>query len=406
MRQKLHILAAPASTHTASQLRRHLGAASAYDVTLLPPGSSSLMLYEAMPDVLLYELPALQDDGLATLQALLDSRPGGLAVFVIGQVDSPGLMRSLMQMGVRDLLHDPLDEDELLEVLRRVGEEKRARFTADATPCTTAAFFNAHGGGGASLLAVNTATALARQHGARVALLDFDLQFGKVAHLLDLKPQAHVLDALRDAHRLDQVFLRALMCEHASGVQVLAAPPHLMPLEVPTGAVRRLIETAAANYDVVLLDLPRVVTEWTLDAMAQSDKVLLVAQNSLGAVRDTRRLLDFLAGHSDLRRDSLEVVNNRAMSRLASTSVEQMKKALGVLRLHRIRNDYAAALSAEDQGVPLHDVAPQSPLTQDSGRLAEHIWRLRHPDTPATPVRSLRWFDRLRASALPAAPVN
>jgi pilus assembly protein CpaE len=180
----------------------------------------------------------------------------------------------------------------------------------------------------------------------------------------------------------------------------------MMPLEVPTGAVHRLLETAAANFDVVVLDLPRVVTEWTLDAMAQCDKLLLVTQNNLSAVRDSRRLLDYLAAHSDLRKNALELVNNRAMSRLASTSIEQMKKALGVTRLHRIRNDYAAALSAEDQGQPLFRVAPHSPLTEDSNKLAAHIWRLRHPDTPVSPARPPRWFDRLRGNAVSAAPVS
>ncbi|MCD6061560.1 MAG: pilus assembly protein CpaE, partial [Moraxellaceae bacterium] len=382
-----------------------LGSVADYQLTVLPAGSTSL-LTDSAPDVLLYELPALREDGLHALQSLLDTSPGHLTVFVIGQVDSPGLMRGLMQMGVRDVLHEPLEPDEVREVLNRLLEEKRARFATPATQAIVAAFFNAHGSSGASLLAVNAATALARNHGARVALVDCDLQFGKVAHLLDLKPQSHVLDALRDAHRLDQVFLKALVAEHESGVHVLAAPPRLMPLEVSTGAVHRLIETAAAHYDVVILDLPRVVTEWSLEAMSQCDKILLITQNNLSAVRDTRRLLDYLALHSDLRPNAVEVVNNRAMSRLASTSVEQMKKALGVTRLHRIRNDYAAALSAEDQGIPLYRVAPQSPLTQDADKLAAHIWRLRHPDTPATPVKPSRWFDRLRGSSVPAAPVN
>lgn len=401
MHNKLEILAAPAGTQTAHALRQHLAGKTEFDVTVLPAGSP-VTVPEHAPDVLLYELPVISAEGLQTLQDLLTRLPEGSTVFAIGQVDSPTLMRSLMQMGVRDVLHEPVNAEELGQALQRVLEEKRAQLAPPARLSTAVSFFNAHSSSGATLLAINTAIALTRRHDAHVALLDLDLQFGKIAHFLDLKPQSHVLDALRDAHRLDPVFLKALMCTHESGVQVLAAPSVLMPPEAASAAVRKLIDTAIASYDVVIVDLPRVVSEWTLDIMASCDKVMLMTQNNLGAMRDTRRLMNFLAGPGEIAAERLEVVNNRAMSRLTSTSIEQMKKALGIARVHRVRNDYAAALAAEDQGLPLFRAAPQSVLTEDSERLADHIWRLHHPEAETPKVRLPRWFDRLRG--LPVQP--
>lgn len=408
MQRTLQILAAPASTQTANMLRQLLGTVAGFTATILPTGGNATIAPHSAPDVLLYELPAIGTEGLLALQALLGRLPEDTPAFVIGQIDSPSLMRSLMQMGVRDVLHEPLQADELQLALTRVLDERREQQAPATQLDTVASFFNAHSGSGASLLAANTATSLARRHQARVALIDLDFQFGKIAHFLDIKPQSHVLDALRDVHRLDPVFLKALMCTHESGVQVLAAPPRLMPLECSPTAVRKLIATAAASYDVVILDLPRVVSEWTLEALACSDKILLLTQNNLGAMRDTRRLLDYLSAHAELLPEHIEVVNSRAMSRLTSTSIEQMKKVLGVSRLHRMRNDYAAALAAEDQGLPLFRAAPQSALTEDCERLAWHIWRLRHPETGGTPSRAPRWFDRLRGlqgePAIPSPP--
>lgn len=402
MSDKLNILAVPASTQTANTLRQLLGALPDLQAKVLPAGSGSAGAAAPTADVLLYELPALGLDGLAPLLAQLRE---DIVVFVIGTLDDPALLRSLMQMGVRDVLHEPLDPAELQEKLARVHSEKRSQAPADAGS-TVVAFCNAYGGSGATLLAANTATTLARQYGARVALLDFDLQFGKTAHILDLKPQGHMLDALRDAARLDPVFLKALMCEHESGVQVLAAPPTLAPSEVATAAVGKVIATAATRHDFVILDLPRLVNEWTLEAMSRCDTVLLLTQNTLGAMRDTRRLLDYLTGDGALPAERLEVVNSRAMSRLPSTSIAQMKKTLGRERLHRVRNDYAAALAAEDQGLPLFRAAPQSALTQDSNRLAGHIWRLRHPDATRAPEKPPRWFDRLLGHPVQASPVS
>ncbi|MDF2447225.1 MAG: pilus assembly protein CpaE [Moraxellaceae bacterium] len=396
MHSKLHILAAPASTDTANALRQCLGGASDFMTTLLTTGSTPDLDDGPAPDVVLYELPALAGDDLPVLQALLARLDAGTPVFVIGQVASPSLMRILMQMGVRDVLREPLEPSELLAALAGVQDERRLAATPVARCATVIALCNGHGSSGASLLAVNVGAALARRHGARVALIDFDLQFGKLAHYLDLKPKTHVLDALRDAHRLDPVFLKALMCEHEAGVQVLAAPPGLSPMEASAAAVRKLVDTAAMEHDVVLLDLPRVMNDWTLEALAASDRLLLVTQNTLGALRDTRRLMNYLTTSGEVPAERIEVVSNRAMSRLGSTTVDQMKRALGITRMHRIRNDYAAALAAGDQGLPLWRAAPQSVLGEDCERLALHLWRQRHPEAAAPRRRAPRWLDRLR----------
>jgi pilus assembly protein CpaE len=394
MRTNLHILALPASTQTAYELQQMLNPVPEFQLTLLPAGANALPdTAVPPPDVLLYEMPMVSEAGLNTLQAMLGNRHENMAVFVIGQIDSPALMRRLMQSGVRDVLHSPLEAAGLLPALHAVAQDRRALAAADRQT-SVVSFINAVGGSGASLLAVNTATTLARRHHARVALLDFDLQFGKAALFLDLKPHTSIVDALRDTERLDQVFLKALMCEHASGVHLLAAPPKLAPFHVQISAVHKLIDTAAAMYDVVIIDLPRLISGWTLEAMQQSDKVMLLTQNNLSAIRDTRRLLDFLPAHG-LPEDRIEVVNSRAMSRLASTTLEQMKKTLGRPQLHRVRNDYAAALAAEDQGLPLAQVAPQSALTEDSARLADHVWQLHHPAITALPNQGQSWFSRL-----------
>lgn len=396
MHSKLHILAAPASTDTANALRQCLGGAVDYETTLLGTGSVPDLDAVPAPDVLLYELPAVDGEGLPALQALLARLAGRAPVFVIGQVESPALMRSLMQMGVRDVLHEPLQPGELLAALGRVQDECRAAAAKAERRGTVVALCNGHGSSGASLLAVNIATTLVRRHDARIALIDFDLQFGKLAHYLDLKPQTHVLDALRDAHRLDPVFLKALMYEHEAGVHVLAAPSTLAPLEASAAAVRKLVDTAAVEHDMVILDLPRVMNDWTLEALAASDRLLLVTQNTLGALRDTRRLMNFLTGSAEVPAERIEVVSNRAMSRLGSTTVDQMKRALGISRMHRIRNDYAAALAAGDQGLPLWRAAPQSVLCEDCDRLALHLWRQCHPEAAAPRRRAPRWLDRLR----------
>jgi pilus assembly protein CpaE len=405
MHTKLHMLAVPASMQTTNDLRRILDGLDYLQLTLLPVGSRVPEFKDGSSlDVLLYEMPEVNEEGLGVLQALLKGIDEETAILVIGRIDSPALMRRLMHMGIDDVLRDPLDAAELLPALQGVLHDRQEQQAAAHLTCVVS-FFNAFGNSGTTLLAVNTATELASRHKASVALLDFDIQFGKAAHFLDLKPQANMVDALGDADRLDQVFLNALMCEHETGVHLLAAPALLAPLNVQIAAVHKIVQTAAAMYDVVIVDLPRLITNWTLLAMLQSDKVLIVTQNNLSAIRDTRKLMDFLPAQG-LPAGNIEVVNARAMSRHASTSIEQMKKTLGLERLHRIRNDYATALAAEDQGLPLARVAPRSALTEDCAHLADHIWRHNHAADVDTQVRVLSWFDRLLGRQAPVSSVG
>ena len=70
---------------------------------------------------------------------------------------------------------------------------------------------------------------------------------------------------------------------------------------------------------------------------------------------------------------SVELVNNRAMAKSESVSIDKLKATLGKERIHRMRNDYAAAVSAQDQGLPVASVARKSDMTKDVHALAEYI---------------------------------
>ena len=61
-----------------------------------------------------------------------------------------------------------------------------------------------------------------------------------------------------------------------------------------------------------------------------------------------------------------------------------MKSALKKARVHRVRNDYEAAVSAEDKGVPLLISAPHSHLSQDVDHLADSLWPGKPGQAPDT----------------------
>ncbi|HET19844.1 MAG TPA: hypothetical protein ENO16_04475, partial [Chromatiales bacterium] len=234
-------------------------------------------------------------------------------------------------------------------------------------------FLNAKGGSGGSTLAVNVAYALASRYDLKVALVDLDLQFGVAAHYLDMKPGATVLEALSNPTRIDPVFVKALLTPYEDGLYVLASPADVsISPEIDPDAIEALLHALAANVDVVIVDLPRVLKPWTLAVMRQSNPLMLVIQNTLATLRDARLLLDGLP-RLGVTTERVEIVNNRAMADSPSVTIERLKETLQRDRVHRVRNDFENAVRSQDIGKPLCAVAERSHLTKDVEAIAEQL---------------------------------
>ena len=234
----------------------------------------------------------------------------------------------------------------------------------------------AKGGMGASTLAAHLALALCEKPHRRdpekqVALLDFDLQFGDLGLMLDLEPNGEMVEIIRDPARLDGALLRASMMSHKSGLFVLPAPGEFVPLEaLSVGAAVRLIELAREEFDVVVVDLPLAVPQWLEAVLQRTDQLFVVSQLNVAAIRQTRRLLDFIKeeGHYDL---PVSVVLNRYVWRFAERSrLKQAIRALGQPIDHYVPEDAALALEAINRGTPLFELRSRAKLCRSLRQVA------------------------------------
>lgn len=144
------------------------------------------------------------------------------------------------------------------------------------------------GGVGKSVVAVNTACALARA-GHRVALVDADLGQGACAVLLNEAPTATVYDLALGAARTDQVYHAA-----ANGVTLVvgAAEPGQAERRLPAfyAAFDRVLDDLRQMHDVILIDAPagtEGAVRWALDR-ADLGALVIVAEPT--AVADAYRL--------------------------------------------------------------------------------------------------------------------
>ncbi len=123
----------------------------------------------------------------------------------------------------------------MLGEVQAAAEEAKARLVAEAEAERAAAeaptgklftVFSTKGGVGKSLVAVNTAVALAQQK-RRVCLVDLDVNSGDVAIMLQLAPTRNVNDLVGFAGSIDEGAIESLLTPWSDHLSVVAAPVHL-----------------------------------------------------------------------------------------------------------------------------------------------------------------------------------
>jgi pilus assembly protein CpaE len=209
-----------------------------------------------------------------------------------------------------------------------------------------------------------------------VCVLDLDIQLGSAALYLDLPSKSSVIDLHGAIARVDGSMLRTAMAHHRCGVDVLAAPAHVQPLEelTPEG-IMRLLLIARREYREIMIDLPPVWTRWTRALIRGSDALVLILQPSVPAVRQAKRQLDTLL-EEGLEDVPVTLIMNRVEQQslfrrpMNEVTLNDAATALGRKIAYTVPNDYASMIQAINQGLPLFEVNGAQAIAK---RVAENI---------------------------------
>jgi pilus assembly protein CpaE len=188
------------------------------------------------------------------------------------------------------------------------------------------AFFSPKGGVGTTALAVNCAALLPSEGsgdmpGARVVLVDLDLQFGQAATHLNLTPR---LDFARladdDSARTDPEGLAVYLTPHSSGLQVLASPTSPdSAARITVEEVEQVIGTLRSVFDFVVVDCGARLDPRTIWVLEQAQANVFVVFPELGALRAMSDLIHFLDEAAILQGRTHFVVNHISGRELLKT---------------------------------------------------------------------------------------
>jgi pilus assembly protein CpaE len=310
------------------------------------------------------------------LQTAKKSCPNAQFIVLASEGVTPEDVRRLFRAGARDVLSAPVTQDQILSALAEaIGPEQRG----DARGVVIGVV-KASGGVGATTLAVNLAGYFANPpHGKKeirpdplkVALLDFDLQFGDAALALDIIPRKDVTEIMRTPKRFDAHFLDGVVERHRSGAHLLSAPPTIIPLDAMDPSVAlSIVDVAANSYEVVVMQFPTAWADWTGALLRRADHVLLVSSATVRGVAGARRILD-AAAEMGMDVASWSLVFSRLTNTIdGKDMIDQARRSLGAAVIGSLSED-AAVQAACDRGRLIWETAPTSRFARELRQICD-----------------------------------
>lgn len=269
-------------------------------------GRKTVVLLDAVrlrkPDVVLLSVD-LEDEEMNAYdlcQQIIGEFPSTIVVMTSLSENSNELRES-MKAGARDLVSLQDFESRLIPtLLELVTNVRKYEIVNQDNKGKVISLLSAKGGVGKSTLAVNFASELATQVNAegrvnKVLVLDFDLQFGDIAYLGNIKAQRTIAD-LNEMTGLDNDALKAHLVEHEKyGYMVLAAPktPQYADI-IRRETLEETISLARRMFDYIVIDTPQGFTNSTMSAVDHSDLTIVVTGGHMLDVKNLKIMLSTL----------------------------------------------------------------------------------------------------------------
>jgi len=259
---------------------------------------------ETTPEVVVVSLEEPIARSLQTVESVGDVLPE-VPIVAYSSIGDPSYIRRALQVGVKDYLIAPLQDEDLgrsINAALAQEERRQQRLTGEVEPQaygTVVTVFGAKGGIGKTTIATNLATALVQKTGQSVVLVDLDTRFGDVAILMDMPTDRSISDLALPDEEIDREAVQSCLYTHGTGVAILPSP--IRPSEwhsIHPGHIEKVVAVLAATHDYVLLDTPGTFNDIVSRSLEMCTILLLTATPDLASLKDTILALEMLRSWS------------------------------------------------------------------------------------------------------------
>lgn len=342
-------------------------------------------------DLVVIPVSGITSSQLLALEKEIRRNPN-TAVIATAPVSDPDIIVRSMRAGVHEFLVYPPKPEEMagsVERLMRRGRTETERGELIAV-------YSGKGGLGSTSIAVNVAQAFGAQRtDSRVALLDLVVAGGDVRVFLNLKPSYDLSHLVAKGNQVDAELLNSLLTPCPGGVWALPTGDHPEDEELfDTAAVGSILNLLRAHFGMTVVDCDHHLSEATLTALDAADRIVLVTQLSVPALRSTQRSLAVCRrlGYDDAK---LCIVVNRYQS----GDVLPVSDAEDLLRCPiywKLPNDYRLSAASLTRGVPVSIEDAASKLARSYSDLARKLTGSGSSKSGSSPVKDGSGGSRLR----------
>ena len=367
------------------QTRDNIAAIMNFDKDIIIVGEAKngieaiAVVKDKKPNIVLMDINMPVMDGIKATQTLTEE--GVESSIIMMSIQGEGeYIKKAMSAGARDYVVKPFGIKELVDTVRRVYEfdmskkRKISSISANKVESKIISIFSTKGGVGKTTVATNLAVALSNLTDKRVALLDFDLQFGDVAICLNLYVKNSITELVKDFANVEQDpgLLEEYLLTHYSGIKVLAAPIRPENAEYVTADhINKIIEHLKGRYDYIIIDTSHGFNDTIITALDMSDLIIYVSTLDLPSIKNTKNGLEVMKS-LNYPNEKVRIVVNKTNESFGINHSD-FESALGVSIWVMIPDDVASVTVSVNNGHPLVSHRRSSTVSKKICKLAQSI---------------------------------
>jgi len=312
---------------------------------------------------------------LRRLSGAFAGRP--IIVLVDSGVDAPFVVHA-MRDGAAQVVMLPWVTADFHEALSSVA----AQFGHSAAASRVIAVSGAHGGVGATTLAVNLAYEFAQAFQYDTIAAEISFNSCVMASHFNIEPKHTTLDLVENDQDIDVYSVHKALVRFSDKLSILSGPSFVVKaFQVEEKKVLHLIQSLRKLAKVVILDVPSTLDDLQMLTLDAADDVVLVADQSVPSLQLTREALRL-----GIRSYSPTVVINQFDSNVQGFDAARIKNVLSIDAVRTVALDQVAVMSAVNCGQPLRLRFPRSRALADINALARDLSEL--GDLGNSPVKA------------------
>ena len=367
MDDKIRIIVADDTEETRQLVGRYLEFNDRFElVGTAENGEEAIERVEAlMPDIVLMDINMPKMNGLEATEYIANHFPQ-IIVIIMSVQSEVDYMKKAMVSGAKEYIIKPFGIDDLNQTIISTYDKVKDRVqmspvieqvTSMNGSSHVIAMFSSKGGVGKSVIATNLAYALSQATKEKVALLDFDLQFGDLGMIMNIKPKVTITEMADDQMSGDIEGISNYMISMTETLDVLLAPRKPEYAEyISEKHIKEIIETLRKKYKYIIVDTATNFEDTTLAVLDSADRIYYLATMDLLAIKNTKLGLEVMQSLRYSQEKVRVLINRDVKSGIHTSDVE------------KILNYKIEALLAEEAKVLLKSVNQGIPVVVSSSR--------------------------------------